>query len=43
MEDQPERPDYTADEQWERFQAWQRAHPYAEQSENGIDLSLLRA
>jgi hypothetical protein len=43
MDDQPEKPDYVTDEQWERFQAWQREHPYGDQDENGIDLMLLRA
>lgn len=41
--EEPEKPDYMTDEQWERFRDWQRAHPYGDQDENGIDLSLLRA
>ncbi len=43
MHEKCEKPDYMTDEQWEQFQAWQRAHPYGEQDENGIDISLLRA
>jgi len=30
------------EEQRERLQAYLRAHPYGEQDENGVDLSLLR-
>jgi hypothetical protein len=43
MDEQAEKPDYMTDEQWARFLAWQREHPYGDQDENGIDLSLLRA
>jgi hypothetical protein len=43
MEEQAEKPDYMTDEQFARFMEWQRAHPYGDQDENGIDLSLLRA
>jgi len=30
-------------EQWAQFLEWTRAHPYGDQDENGVDLSLLRA
>ena len=30
-------------EQWAAMDAWLAAHPYGEQDENGIDVSLLRA
>ena len=30
------------EEQWEKAMEWLRAHPYGEQDENGIDISLLR-
>ena len=30
------------DEQRARMEEWLRAHPYGEQDENGIDLSLIR-
>jgi len=39
MEDEEPR---LTDEQRARQEDWLRAHPYGEQDENGIDLSLLR-
>ena len=42
-DDQPDEeiPSLT-DEQRARMEEWLRAHPYGEQDENGIDLSLIR-
>ena len=38
-----ETPEGYTPEQWATFLEWTRAHPYGDQDENGIDLSLLRA
>ncbi|GAB4459005.1 MAG: hypothetical protein OHK0029_21040 [Armatimonadaceae bacterium] len=39
----PDRTPELTDEQRAEMEAWLAAHPYGEQDENGIDLSLLRA
>jgi hypothetical protein len=33
----------TESEQRQKLEEWLKAHPYGDQDENGIDLSLLRA
>ena len=38
-----ETPEGYTPEQWATFLEWTQAHPYGDQDENGIDLSLLRA
>jgi hypothetical protein len=43
MEPETEAPPGMPQEDWQRFLDYTRAHPFGDQDENGIDLSLLRA